>query len=358
MKLLNLKKKFSKLRELNKSLKKYSMLIMSGLFLFMKKEKMSKILPYLIISLIGFLFMNNEKKNMKMQDKNEFTNSQDSNENKNDDYLEDFYENKINNDETDNEDDESEENNNENEENNNDENKENKKINKIINKNLKENNYPTNLNKLTKDYSKKNTLFKLKINENNKNMPLFNLRTSDKIDFYWNFHLHNSDTKKINNLILCRDINQWMNNSSISDDDLENQCYPFYIIIRDRKSNDEIMIFEVYKIFVYCDENSNKQAFIIKGDNYKTAEEILTILFELNYVKDLLNGKEYENYNLSVHDSVTLFLNNLLSHFLPYDAQDDESINIDLKQLNENKNTFEYFYHTNTLDNDMFNTNI
>ena len=233
-----------------------------------------------------------------------------------------------------------------------------KKMKKIINKNLKETNYPTNLNRLTKDYSRKNTSFKLKINENNKNMPLFNLRTSDKIDFYWNFHLHNSDTKKINNLILCRDINQWMNNSSISDDDLENQCYPFYIIIRDRKSNDEIMIFEVYKLFVYSDENSNKQAFVIKGDNYKTAEEILTILFELNYVKDLLNGKEYENYNLSVHDSVTLFLNNLLSHFLPYDAQNDESINIDLKQLNENKNTFEYFYHTNTLDNDMFNTNI
>jgi hypothetical protein len=353
MKLLNLKR-FSKLRELNKSLKKYSMLIMSGLFLFMKKEKMSNMVVYLVISLLGYMLLNNEKKNMKMQDKNEYCNSEDTNENEN--HLEDFFDTNEINDETDNEMNDESENNEENNEN--EENKENKKINKIINKNLKETNYPTNLNRLTKDYSRKNTSFKLKINENNKNMPLFNLRTSDKIDFYWNFHLHNSDTKKINNLILCRDINQWMNNSSISDDDLENQCYPFYIIIRDRKSNDEIMIFEVYKLFVYSDENSNKQAFVIKGDNYKTAEEILTILFELNYVKDLLNGKEYENYNLSVHDSVTLFLNNLLSHFLPYDAQNDESINIDLKQLNENKNTFEYFYHTNTLDNDMFNTNI
>ena len=106
------------------------------------------------------------------------------------------------------------------------------------------------------------------------------------------------------------------------------------------------------------DENSNKQAFIIKGDNYKSSEEIINILIELGYIKDILNGKDYESYNLSTNNTVTSFLNNLLSHFLPYETNENEEIKIDLNQLNENKNTFEYFYHTNTLDNDMFNTNI
>ena len=236
-----------------------------------------------------------------------------------------------------------------------------RKINKILDKTKNEKVYPDNIENLLDQYSrkKKDFLFKMRVNENNKNMPIFNLRSSDKIDFYWNFHLHNTDNTKINNLILCRDINQWMNNSSISNEDLENQCYPFYIIVRDRKSDNEIMIFEAYKIFVYSDEDSNKQAFIVKGDNYKTVEEILNILIELGYIKDLLNNKEYESYNLSGHNSVLLFLNNLLSHFLPYESQDGEVINIDLKQFNENKSTFDYFYHTNNLiDNDMFNTNI
>ena len=149
-----------------------------------------------------------------------------------------------------------------------------------------------------------------------------------------------------------------MNNSSLSNEDLEDQCYPLYLILKDHKTNNEIMIFEAYKIFVYPNENGNKHAFITKGDNYKSIEEILNILIECNYIQDLLNNKEYESYNLTTHDSVCLFLNNLLSHFLPYDVQEDELIKIDLEQYNENMNTFDYFYHTNTLDSEMFNTNI
>ena len=114
MKLLNLKR-FSKLRELNKSLKKYSMLIMSGLFLFMKKEKMSNMVVYLVISLLGYMLLNNEKKNMKMQDKNEYYNSEDTNENENP--LEDFFDTNEINDETDNEMNDENENSEENEEN-------------------------------------------------------------------------------------------------------------------------------------------------------------------------------------------------------------------------------------------------
>ena len=76
MGLTNLKKKLSKLKlkEINNSLKKYSMVIMSSLLLFMKKEKMSNILPYLIISLVGYLALGSKKKNSEMNDKNEYSN--------------------------------------------------------------------------------------------------------------------------------------------------------------------------------------------------------------------------------------------------------------------------------------------
>ena len=233
--------------------------------------------------------------------------------------------------------------------------RENKKVDKTLN--IKP--YVNKVQKMNNEYAdRENHYFELKVNDNNKNLPIFNLRSSDNIDFYWNFHLHNSDNTKINNLILCRDIHQWMNSSSLSDEDLDNKCYPIYLVIKDHKNNNEIMIFEAYKLFVYMNETGNKQAFVSRGDNYKTVEEILNILIEMDYIKDLLNGKDYESYDLTSHDSVCLFLNNILSHFLPSDSQNGEVINIDVKQYNENRETFDYFYHTFSCDNDMFNTNI
>ena len=370
--------KLLKLQKINNALKKYSSIMVSSLLLMSKKENLSNIIFYSIMSLLGyFMIKKDNDENVEQKDWKEFLNSE-LKKNKDDDtvFNEDLEEihsdinnnikelkkmmksDKKNLDDIKEEDEDSEEEDDLLIDDNFDINK--KKMNKIIDKNFNEKAYPNNIEDLSSEYNrkKKDYLFKLKVNDNNKNMPIFNLRSSDKIDFYWNFHLHNSDNSKINNLILCRDIHQWMNNSSISNEDLENQCYPFYIIIRDRKTNNEIMIFEAYKIFVYPDENGNKQAFITKGDNYKTIEEILNILIELGYIKDLLNNKEYESYNLSGHNSVILFLNNLLSHFLPYESTNGEVINIDLKQFNENKTTFDYFYHTNLMESELFNTNI
>lgn len=359
-----------RLQKINSVLKKYSSLIMSSLLLLTKKDNFKNVLFYSVLSLLGYFMMNKSKNNIKNKDWKEFINNELNLSNDNSD-NDSTIENKLNRnvnelknlmknenlsiDEDFDYDDEDEDDLLVDESN-----LDKKIINNVIDKNYNEKVYPDNIDSLMNEYTKKKKdyQFKMKVNENNKNMPIFNLRSSDKIDFYWNFHLHNADNTKINNLILCRDIHQWMNNSSISNEDLENQCYPFYIITRDRKTNNEIMIFEAYKIFVYSDENGNKQAFVMKGDNYKTVEEILSILIKLNYIKDLLNGKEYESYNLSLHDSVMLFLNNLLSHFLPYESQDGELINIDLKQFNENKVTFDYFYHNNLVDNEMFNTNI
>lgn len=370
--------KLMRLNKINSALKRYSSLILSSLFLFTKKDNLSNVLMYSVLSLLGYFLIKKNKNNIKTKDWKEFINNEintrDDESNYSDDNLTEL-ENDLNKnikelkkiiktDKNINELDEEYEQDEDDEESDNEMlgNFDNNQLreNRAIDKNLNAKVYPDNIDSLTRQYSrkKKDYLFRMKVNENNKNMPIFNLRSSDKIDFYWNFHLHNTDNTKINNLILCRDINQWMNNSSISNEDLENQCYPFYIIVRDRKTNNEIMIFEAYKIFVYSDENSNKNAFVVKGDNYKTVEEILNILVELGYIKDLLNNKEYESYNLSIHDSVILFLNNLLSHFLPYESKDNEVINIDLKQYNENKTTFEYFYHTNMMDNEMFNTNV
>lgn len=365
--------KLLKLNKINNVLQKYSSLILSSLLLLGKKEKASNILLYTIISVIGFLFMNKKKgdKDIISKDWKDFINRQlkknnllnKSNSIEKNDEDEDYYDTES--DEENENDDEKLVNKNKNKiesikeiilKNKNT----NKKINNIVNKKSSEKAYPNNINELERNYDKteKDSVFKLKVNDNNKNTPIFNLRSSNNIDFYWNFHLYNADNNKINSLILCRDIHQWMNNSSLSNEDLEDQCYPLYLIMKDHKANNEIMIFEAYKIFVYPNENGNKHAFITKGDNFKSVEEILNILIENNYIKDLLNSKEYESYNLTTHDSVCLFLNNLLSHFLPYEVQDDEIINIDLDQYNENKNTFDYFYHTNSMDNEMFNTNI
>jgi len=368
--------KLLKLNKINNIVQKYSSLILSSLLLLSKKEKASNIILYAIISIIGYLFMNKKKgdKDIISKDWKDFIQKQLNMNNdleksktfENADDDDNYYDSSSDEDESNVNDEENKENK-ENKENNIErikeiiqKNKNKKRVNKIVNKKLNEKAYPNNINELERDYdlSKKESVFKLKVNDNNKNTPIFNLRSSDNIDFYWNFHLHNADNNKINSLILCRDIHQWMNNSSLSNEDLEDQCYPLYLILKDHKTNNEIMIFEAYKIFVYPNENGNKHAFITKGDNYKSIEEILNILIECNYIQDLLNNKEYESYNLTTHDSVCLFLNNLLSHFLPYDVQEDELIKIDLEQYNENMNTFDYFYHTNTLDSEMFNTNI
>ena len=361
--------KLMKLQKINTVLKKYSTLIMTSLLLLTKKDKLPNILFYAIISLVGYFMMNKDnqeisklkdwknflginKNNDNQKNKNLKTDDDDENITTNINKINEILNSKNNKDidsESDNDDilfDEVLD-------------KEEKVVNRRINKNSSEKEYSEYLGRMNVEYQNEDDcLFKLKVNENNKNTPIFNLRSSDKIDFYWNFHLHNASNSKINSLILCRDIHQWMSNSSISNEDLENRCYPLYIIIRDHKSENEIMIFEAYKIFVYTDENGIKQAFISKGDNFKTVEEVLGILNRLGYVKDLLNGKEYESYNLTAHHSVILFLTNLLSYFLPYESKNGEVISIDVKQYNENKNTFDYFYHTNIMDNDLFNSNI
>ena len=400
------------LKKVNNILNKYKAILLSGILLFIKKENSKVAMTYGLLTLIGYILMNDKENEEQSKENSEVNNnswkefiqkkinktniSLGKNKDTSSETSEEYTNNNIvNNHKNHNEKNENnvynEVENNDNLEN--DENLENnnntenieiktekkgnildniktkisnlhkkikeKRVNKIVDKFNKKNAYPDKINTMNKEYNDlDDNIFQLKVNENNKNIPIFNLRSSDNIDFFWNFHLHNADNSKINNLILCRDIHQWMSNTSISNEDLDNKCYPIYIILKDHKTNNEIMIFEAYKIFVYPNENGNKHAFISKGNNYKAIEEVLNILIDLNYIKDILNNKEYESYNLTSHDSVCLFLNNLLSHFLPSETQNGEVINIDVNQFNENKNTFDYFYHTNNMETEMFNTNI
>jgi len=400
------------LKKVNNILNKYKAILLSGILLFIKKENSKVAMTYGLLTLIGYILMNDKENEEHSKENSEVNNnswkefiqkkinktniSLGKNKDTSSETSEEYTNNNIvNNHKNHNEKNENnvynEVENNDNLEN--DENLENnnntenieiktekkgnildniktkisnlhkkikeKHVNKIVDKFNKKNAYPDKINTMNKEYNDiDDNIFQLKVNENNKNIPIFNLRSSDNIDFFWNFHLHNADNSKINNLILCRDIHQWMSNTSISNEDLDNKCYPIYIILKDHKTNNEIMIFEAYKIFVYPNENGNKHAFISKGNNYKAIEEVLNILIDLNYIKNILNNKEYESYNLTSHDSVCLFLNNLLSHFLPSETQNGEVINIDVNQFNENKNTFDYFYHTNNMETEMFNTNI
>tara|TARA_B100001175_G_C19444786_1_gene608174 strand:- start:9 stop:1229 length:1221 start_codon:yes stop_codon:yes gene_type:complete len=387
--------------KLNKYLKKYVPIILSSLLLMSKKESPKMIAATTIASLIGFLYMKNNKKlnNNDSIDDNDSLNSDENinlnkllRKNKNSNLPQKDYKNMSDEEILFNA--EKELNNSSflpedkikniiKEVNRVDANEDNLdsikyiknglnlKLKEIKDKNFKRNNkrvdkfnnesaYNCDVKKLNKEYfDSDNSDFHLKINELNKNIPLFNMRSSKNIDFYYNFHLHNADNNKINNLIMCRDIHQWMSSSSLSNDDLDNTVYPVYLIMKDHKTDYEIMIFEVYKIFVFIDENDNKKAFVSKGNNYKATEEVLQILVELDHVKDLLNGKDYEEYNLSNHDGVTLFLNNILSHFLASESQSGDVISIDVKQYNENKNTFDYFYHTANYDaGNLFTTSI
>ena len=378
------------LKNINNVLSKYKTLLLSAILLFTKQENTKITMTYGLLTLIGYIIMNDKENNEETKENSEINNNS----------WKEFIQKKVNNKSNvtlghvNENDTESLNNsdinksilhnqeiinnsNNEDTEDNECEKKnglfqniktkisflhkkiKEKRVNKIVDKFNKKNAYPDKISSMSKEYNDyDDNIFQLKVNENNKNIPIFNLRSSDNIDFYWNFHFHNADNSKINNLILCRDIHQWMSNTSISNEDLDNKCYPIYIILKDHKTNNEIMIFEAYKIFVYPNEHGNKHAFISKGNNYKAIEEVLKILIDLNYIKDMLNGKDYESYNLTSHDSVCLFLNNLLSHFLPSETQKGEVINIDVNQFNENKNTFDYFYHTNNMETEMFNTNI
>jgi hypothetical protein len=185
--------------------------------------------------------------------------------------------------------------------------------------------------------------------------PIFNLRTHKDLDFYYNFLIHNFSPSKINNLIMCKDIHQWMTTSSLSSDDLNDDLVPIYFI---KKSNGFTDVFEYLKIFIYTDKDGIKIAFIQKGADYFLVKNDIDKLIEKNLIKDLLFDKHYINYNLSSHCGVSDFLTRFLSLVLISDTFIGDEIKLDIEYYNENHKTFDYFFNTLNCDIGVFNTTI
>jgi len=224
-----------------------------------------------------------------------------------------------------------------------------------------ENPYQTDIKNLHNKYISKEQdyNFELKVNQSLCSTPIFNLRTIKSLNFYWNFVIHNFDNKKINNLIMCRDIHKWMDNSTLSNDDLEDDFCPIYYITKsNNSSNAEIITFEYLKVFIHTDKEGIKNAFIQKGLDFSKIEKYINELIDNEIIKDLLSDSSYFNYNLSTHDGVTQFLDGLLSLILPPESTIGDTMILDVKHNCENKTAYEFMYNTLNIDSNTFNTTI
>jgi len=225
-----------------------------------------------------------------------------------------------------------------------------KKNSKIINKQVdKFNNqtwYKNSKDKILKNYytDEPNQDFELKVTDENKHLLICNLRTYANIDFYFKLYITDYNSKKLNQLIMLRDIQNWMCNSTITNEEFDNVAIPVYLIFKDHKSNSEIMIFEIYKMFFYEKEEGKKQCFVSKGEHYVAVEEILNILFRFNYVQNLCNNNDYDTYDLSNSDELCDFLDKLLSGCTIQNSNKDDKVYLDMNQRIDNMETFEYFY--------------
>ena len=181
------------------------------------------------------------------------------------------------------------------------------------------------------------------------------MRKYSNIDYYHNFILHDFNPKKINNLIMCKDIHKWMSTSSLSNEDLSDELVPIYYI---KKINDNINVFEYLRIFIYTDDDETRNALVQKGVDYLSIEDDITELIEKGLVKDLLSSKKYVNYNLSSRDGICNFLDKFLSHVLIPEQYIGDVIHLVIDNYVENKQTYEY--HLNTVNSDLngFNTTI
>lgn len=208
-------------------------------------------------------------------------------------------------------------------------------------------------------YNKKPEIneFKVSISNSICSTPMFTLRTYDNLDFYYNMVIHNFDTQKIYNLNMCKDIHKWMTSSYLSNEDLSDEFIPIYFIYKS-KNNSEVYVYEYLKFFVHTNENGIKNGFIQKGNDYLIITEDINKLIELNYIKDLLNGEQYINYNLSCNEGTVTFLDKFLSLVLIPEEQIGSQLTFDISNYYENKNTYEYYMKTINSDLSMYNTSI
>jgi flagellar biosynthesis GTPase FlhF len=231
---------------------------------------------------------------------------------------------------------------------------------KLIHHKINENNkskdpYANNKNHIEKKYKDNYNSheFIININSNTCSTPIFNLRSYNNLNYYYNFIIHDFEPTKINNLIMCKDIHKWMSTSSLTNEDLNDEFIPLFYI---KKINNKIHIYEYLKIFIHTDSNETKSAFVQKGNDFPAIEDDINELIEKGFIKDLLDNKKYTNYNLSSHDGVCNFLDKFLSLVLIPEEYIGDNVYLDIENYVENKQTYEYFFNTINADLNVFNT--
>jgi hypothetical protein len=211
-------------------------------------------------------------------------------------------------------------------------------------KDMKNNPYPNKIEYLKKRYNNldEDNEYTFKINENTCTLPFFHLRKYNDCTFFYNFRIADFGPSKISSLIMCRDIYKWMSTSSLSYDDLPDNYYPIYMIV---KIDAVISIYEYLKIFVRTKEDGTRIAFVQKGNHYLEIEQYIAELLEKDVIMDLLGGIEYITYKLDSSENVSTFLDRLISILTISDKSIGSDITIDYEIIHENKRAFKYFFN-------------
>ena len=232
-----------------------------------------------------------------------------------------------------------------------------KKNDKLVNEKNNHDPYKNDSHILEQNYKNEidKTDFKINVNHTICSTPIFNLRTYKDLNYHYNFIIHDFDPKKINNLIMCQDIHKWMSTSTLSNDDLSDELAPLYFI---QKINNTTEVYEYLKLFINTDNDGTKIAFVQKGVDYLAIKDDIDELINKGLIKDLLNDKHYTNYNLSIHEGISEFLEKFLSLVLIPESCIGEQIELDIGNYFENKKTMDYYYNTINSDSSMFNTSI
>jgi hypothetical protein len=154
---------------------------------------------------------------------------------------------------------------------------------------------------------------------------------------------------------MAKDINKWMTKPALSEQDLPDDFTPIFFI---KKENNSIKVSEYLKLFIKTDNLKVKSAFIQKGDDYDKIKEYIDIIIQYKLVKDLLNGNEFNSYNLSTITGLNFFLDRLLSYVLPSESLIGDKLLIDIENYNDNKKTFNYFFNNVNSDLPCFTSTI
>jgi len=218
--------------------------------------------------------------------------------------------------------------------------------------------YPNNINSLLNDYnSNEKKDFVINMINNNASIPIFNLRTTDDLDFFYNFYIPHFEPRVWSNIIMMSDLYNWVDTASLSKDDLDDQVLPVLFITKNKKTS-MIEINEYLKIFISSKTDNTRSAFIQKGNEYIIIKDDIKLLLSNLLMYDLLQQNDYLNYNLSDNKELCEFLGILQSLVVIPKDFTGEHIKLDITYNNENLNTFDYFFNSFVSDSNLFQTSI